>query len=44
MTLDFQTILVFVFFAGSIGYLIYLPIRKKNKKKKACGGGDCGGQ
>ncbi len=40
--IDFQTILVFVLFAGAIGYLIYLAVGKR-KKKKTCGsGGDCG--
>ena len=34
---DLQTIFVFILFVLAIGYLIYLPIRKKKRAKKACG-------
>lgn len=38
--MDLQYLLVYILFAAAVGYLIWLRVKKKNKK--ACGNDSCG--
>jgi len=38
--MEIQYVIVYVLFAAAIGYLIWLRIKKKNKK--SCGNDSCG--